>query len=128
MQDEDRGVVFDGVGDVLGEGSGMTVYCVLCFPSPATPPAPAPTAAPPAPLGDRTYSHIPSGATATEFSSEAAAKARCPGAAVVWVNTNSKVYHSAGTHNYRHTKEGAYMCETDAAAASDRASKIETHP
>jgi hypothetical protein len=91
-------------------------------------PAPTPTVAPAAPSGDKTYSHMPAAATSTEFPSEAAAKSRCPGATVVWVNTNSGVYHFAGTHNYGHTKEGAYMCETDATAAGGRASKTETHP
>ena len=47
----------------------------------------------------------------------------CPGAAVVWVNTKSKIYHHAGANTYGHTKEGAYMCETDATAEGDRLSK-----
>ena len=42
---------------------------------------------------------------------------------VVWVNTKSRIYHYQGTHNYGHTKEGAYMCEADAKAAGDRASR-----
>jgi Aconitase X len=32
------------------------------------------------------------------------------------------------THNYGHTKQGAYMCEADAKAAGDRAAKNEKHP
>ena len=50
------------------------------------------------------------------------------GQTVVWVNTKSGVYHFAGTKNYGHTKAGAYMCETDATAAGDHASKDEKHP
>jgi hypothetical protein len=46
----------------------------------------------------------------------------------VWVNLPSKVYHFAGTKNYGTTKRGAYMCEREAIAAEDRASKTETHP
>ena len=60
---------------------------------------------------------------AGEFSSEAEAKARCPSDTVVWVNTKSHIYHYAGTRSYGSTKQGAYMCEADASAAGDRASK-----
>ncbi len=60
---------------------------------------------------------------AGEFSTEAEAKARCPSDTVVWVNTKSHIYHLAGTRSYGTTKQGAYMCEADANAAGDRASK-----
>jgi hypothetical protein len=46
----------------------------------------------------------------------------------VWCNTNSGVYHYAETHNYGHTKSGAYMCEADTAAAGCRPAKNERHP
>ena len=75
--------------------------------------APAPTATP---------------TGAGQFASEQQAKSRCPSDTVVWVNNNSGVYHFSGTHNYGHTKEGAYMCEADAKAAGDRAAKNEKHP
>ena len=60
---------------------------------------------------------------AGEFSTEAEAKARCPSDTVVWLNTKSRIYHYAGTRSYGTTKRGAYMCEADANAAGDRASK-----
>ncbi len=60
---------------------------------------------------------------AGQFTTEAEAKARCPSDKVVWVNTKSRIYHYAGTRSYGTTKQGAYMCEADAAAAGDRASK-----
>jgi pyruvate/2-oxoglutarate dehydrogenase complex dihydrolipoamide acyltransferase (E2) component len=91
-------------------------------PAPAAAPAPAPGAAP-AP-----YASTPTPMGASEFASEQQARARCPSDTVVWVNTNSHVYHFAGTHNYGHTKEGAYMCEADAKAAGDRAAMNEHHP
>ena len=109
------------------------------------PPAPAPTAAPvtPAPTAAAppakrvstpassarpapTIAGNPTGAN--EFSTEAQAKARCPSAIVVWVNLTSKIYHFSGTRNYGTTEHGAYMCETDTAAAGMRAAKNEKHP
>ncbi len=91
--------------------------------APASAPAAAPasTAAPaPAPAPMRRAAR-PTGAG--EFSTEAEAKARCPSDTVVWVNTKSHIYHYAGTRSYGTTKRGAYMCEADANAAGDRASK-----
>ena len=103
-------------------------------PAPASPAAPAtsggfgfgrkrPTLGAPAPSS---ATAAPSGAN--QFPSEAQARGRCPGATVVWVNTGSAIYHFAGAKNYGNTKEGAYMCEPDAKAAGDRASKTEHHP
>ena len=46
----------------------------------------------------------------------------------MWVNTDSSIYHFSGHKDYGTTKQGAYMCETDALAAGDRASKTEKHP
>ena len=62
---------------------------------------------------------------AGEFTTEAEAKASCPGDTVVWVNTGTKVYHHAGAATYGKTKRGVYMCEKDTAAAGFRAAKRE---
>jgi hypothetical protein len=108
--------------------------------APAAAPAPAPAAAPtlapaPPPTPIQTYqpkpavTHTMARATgAGEFASEAEAKARCPTDTVVWVNTKSKsrTYHYPGTRWYGATKQGAYMCEADAVAAGDHASKSRT--
>ena len=105
--------------------------------APAVPPAPAPAAAPPpaaTPAPAPVQATLPKPAPAPmkpaarptgagEFPTEAEAKARCPSDKVVWVNTKSHIYHYAGTRSYGATKQGAYMCEADAAAAGDRASK-----
>jgi hypothetical protein len=40
---------------------------------------------------------------------------------VVWVTTKSRVYHAAGSRGYGHTRHGAYMCETEAKSAGNRA-------
>ena len=69
------------------------------------------------------YAHLPASHTAVQFCDETQARARCPGQSIVWVNTKSKIYHHAGANTYGHTKEGAYMCETDATAEGDRISK-----
>jgi hypothetical protein len=41
---------------------------------------------------------------------------------MVWVNTDSGVYHKPGTHWYGKTKQGKYMTEADAQKAGYRAS------
>jgi hypothetical protein len=104
--------------------------------APATPPPtgaparqPSTAAAPTTPPPATTRSPIAAAPTAAgQFSTEAQAKARCPGDTVVWVNLDSKVYHFAGTRNYGTTKSGAYMCEKDATAAGSRAAKNEKRP
>jgi hypothetical protein len=94
-----------------------------------TPPA-APK--PGAPVASPEPTRVPASRVAPtksgEFTTEAEAKAKCPSDTVVWCNTNSGVYHYAGTHNYGHTKSGAYMCEADTAAAGCRPAKNERHP
>jgi hypothetical protein len=114
-------------------------------PAPATPPPAAPTkpptatapSPPPAPTAPSQRPSAPATRPSTtaaaptgagQFSTEAQAKARCPGDTVVWVNLDSKVYHFAGTRNYGTTKSGAYMCEKDATAAGSRSAKNEKHP
>ena len=100
-------------------------------PAPASAPAPAPanqsgslfpwwqpSAPPPASNASGTSALRPG-----EYTTELAARARCPSDTVVWVNTPSRVYHYAGTHYYGHTKRGAYMCEADARAAGNRAAR-----
>ena len=65
---------------------------------------------------------------ADQFSSEADAKAHClSGTTVVWMNTKSGIYHLAGSRDYGHTKQGAYMCRPDADKVG-RAAKNEKAP
>jgi len=90
-------------------------------PTTAAAPVPAPTRQAPAPNGSATLE-------AGQFTDEVSAKARCPTDTVVWVNLPSKVYHFAGTKSYGTTKRGAYMCEKEAVAGENRASKTEKHP
>ena len=68
-----------------------------------------------------------------KFWFELQAAAHCPSDTVVWVNTLSHVYHFPGVSSHGHsfywnTREGTYMCESDARVAGDRAAKDERHP
>jgi hypothetical protein len=44
----------------------------------------------------------------------------CPGDRIVWVNTNSGVYHYQGERWFGRTKHGQFECEKQAAAEGDR--------
>jgi hypothetical protein len=123
-------------------GSESIPTATIAPPAPAAAPsynAPAPAPAPasygsvpgPAPAqapAEPPYSSLPTSMSAGEFASDQQARTHCPTDIVVWVNTRSRVYHFAGTHNYGHTKEGTYMCEADAKSAGDRAAMNESHP
>jgi hypothetical protein len=75
----------------------------------------------------------PSALQAGQYTTELAARARCPSDTVVWANTPTRIYHYSGTRYYGQTRRGAYMCEADARAAGYRATRnrqreAETHP
>ena len=57
------------------------------------------------------------------FKTEADATKSCPTDTVVWANISSKIFHLKGTATYGKTKNGAYMCETDATAEGFKAPK-----
>jgi DNA uptake protein ComE-like DNA-binding protein len=50
-----------------------------------------------------------------------------PGPGMVWVNTDSGVYHKEGSRYYGKTKNGKYMSEADALKAGYRPAKNESH-
>jgi len=64
---------------------------------------------------------------AGQLRTEAEARYRCPTDKVVWLNTDSQIYHHQGTRYHSRTKQGAYMCEADAGAAGDRAARTIIH-
>ncbi len=64
-----------------------------------------------------------SGAAAKNTSAAAAATAPAPGGGhgLVWVNTDSHVYHREGSRFYGTTKKGKYMTEAEAVKEGNRA-------
>jgi DNA uptake protein ComE-like DNA-binding protein len=84
--------------------------------APVAPAAPAPSQAAPA----TTARTSPPAQAST-----AAAPAPAPGSGMVWVNTDSGVYHKEGTRYYGKTKNGKYMSEADAVKAGYRPAKKE---
>jgi hypothetical protein len=97
--------------------------------APASAPAQAPTSQSGSlfPWWQQSAPSSSSGATAApragEYTTELAARARCPSDIVVWANTPTRIYHYSGTRYFGHTRNGAYMCEADARAAGYRAAK-----
>jgi hypothetical protein len=57
------------------------------------------------------------------FNSEQQAQQHCPADTVVWLNLPTGVYHYRGQRWYGNTKAGAYVCEKEATAAGDRATR-----
>ena len=88
-------------------------------PSPATAnkPAAAPTAATPP--------GTPSSGTPVSKPATAQQTRAANGGGVVWVNTDSRIYHKPGTRWYGKTKHGKYMTEADAKRAGYRAAAKE---
>lgn len=58
-----------------------------------------------------------------EYSTPEQAQAHCPNDTVVWLNTRTGIWHYAGQRWYGNTRRGAYVCEEEAAAAGDRATR-----
>ena len=96
-------------------------------PAPAPAPAPASQSGSLFPWWQQSAPASSQGAGATpragEYTTELAARARCPSDTVVWANTPTRIYHYTGTRYFGHTRNGAYMCEADARAAGYRAAK-----
>lgn len=62
-------------------------------------------------------------AQAPAGSPQAAAPSAAPAPGMVWVNTDTKVYHRQGDRYYGKTKHGKYMTESEAIQAGYRAAR-----
>jgi hypothetical protein len=64
-------------------------------------------------------------ASAKSASAETATNPPAPGGGhgLVWVNTDSHVYHREGSHFYGTTKKGKYMTEAEAVKGGNKAAK-----
>jgi hypothetical protein len=84
-------------------------------PTPAASPAPTP-AATTAPSPAPATTPAPAAKASTKTSTKNMAQAPGGGAGLVWLNTESNVYHCQGTQFYGKTKAGSYMTEEAAKA------------
>ncbi|MGE5645675.1 MAG: ComEA family DNA-binding protein [Acidobacteriota bacterium] len=75
-------------------------------------PAPSAPAAPPPPAVERSAPDVPAAQAQTP-----------PRPGLVWVNTDSGIFHRSGSQWYGRTKHGKWMSESEAVAAGYRASK-----
>ena len=55
-----------------------------------------------------------------KFTSEAQAQQHCPTDTVVWLNVPTKIWHYKGERWYARTKNGAFVCQKEAAASGAR--------
>jgi hypothetical protein len=97
-------------------------------PAPAASPSASPTASPISKIGSLFKpKNTPTPAPATESRSTEVNAAPAPGGGhgMVWVNTDSHIYHKEGSRYYGKTKQGKYMSEADASKEGDRPSKKE---
>ncbi len=103
-------------GACRGHQGVATWYADASAPSKSSAPVSTPARAPaPAPAASSTKSTSPSRPSGTV--------APGGGAGMVWVNTDSNVYHCQGDKFYGTTKEGKYMSESQAKAAGARPSR-----
>jgi len=57
-----------------------------------------------------------------QYKTQSGAQRHCPSDTVVWLNTDTNVYHLKGDHYYHNTKNGAYVCQKEAVKAGAKPS------
>ena len=113
---------YQAVGDLSKAGVSKSTIekitpLVTAGPAGATKAASSAAAAAPAPAGT-TKAALPEPAKAASSVAKAA-----PAKGMVWVNTDSKVFHREGDRWYGKTKQGKYMTEADALKEGYRPAK-----
>ena len=58
-----------------------------------------------------------------KFTTEQEAARHCPGDTVVWLNSETGVYHFKGQRWFGRTKNGAYECRKEGDGEGDRATR-----
>ena len=117
-------------GSSAASTSSTSIPPVTNAPNPQAPAATRTTVAPGAPVQPKqptTSGSAPATAALGpgQYATEAQAKSTCASDTVVWVNTESHIYHFKNASDYGKTKQGAYMCEREAVAGGSRAAKNE---
>jgi uncharacterized protein DUF3761 len=102
-------------GACSGHKGVQTWYAASATSAPAAAPAAAATPAAPA-AAPAAPAPAPAAAAPKETFKPVATQAAGGGPGLVWVNTNSNVYHCPSDPYYGKTKSGAYMSEADAIA------------
>lgn len=59
----------------------------------------------------------------TFFNTEQSSQQHCPNDVVVWLNPKSGIYHLKGERWYSKTKNGTYVCKTEADQFGNRETK-----
>jgi len=105
----------------------VTVGTTAAAPAPVTPkPAAAPAPAPAAPAAAPAAKPAPAPKPAAPASTMTPQTPPSPG--MVWVNTETKVFHREGDKWYGNTKHGKWMTEADAVKAGYREAKKAAPP
>jgi len=104
----------------------VTVSKVPATAGASSSPTPSSANPPPQKVAAPAAEQSPAAPTTPAASAKSPAPAQgSPGNGMVWVNTETGVYHKEGTRYYGKTKQGKYMSEADAVKAGYRPAKNE---